>query len=490
MDNLRPQMSRLPQVICEKHPEWVTLFNTAWRMGFENLEYPAQPGWKPQLTCMPGRGCLWQWDSCFMTLFARYSNGQLPGMNNLDNLYRLQRDDGFMAMAYEMDSGRPAYGERINPPLFAWAEWEYFRVTGDASRFESVLPRLVRYFDWIKTNRTRASGLYWFEDSGSSGMDNSPRSGWLSEKLNGSDVCFIDLACQQALSATYIQKIAQYMDQAGLVDRFGQEHDALRQLINGYHWSEKVGLYFDLFSRDWKDARHNFLNHKTLASFWPLISKVANEGQVGRLMEHLVNPNEFWTPHPLPTLSKDDPNYDPLGGYWLGGVWAPTNYMVAAGLKKFQKHDLAREIAVRHLNAMVEVMRSETYDSIWECYSPEYPRPGTDGYGHGALVRSDFVGWTGLGPIAMLIEHIFGFDFDAKENRITWVIGTEGVHGVENLTFNHKTLSCLCHGKNPSTGKVRICVESSGDIKLVLMILGKCIQHSFSLKSGKHDLVF
>ncbi|MFA5865425.1 MAG: trehalase family glycosidase [Phycisphaerae bacterium] len=485
MSDLKLPTQQLPRVICEKHPEWVNIFNTAWRMGFENIEHPTQPGWKPQLTCMPGSGRLWQWDSCFMTLFARFSNGLLPGMNNLDNLYRLQRDDGFMAMAYEMATGLPAFGERINPPLFAWAEWEYFRLTGDDSRFEKVLPRLVRYFDWLKTNRTRVSGLYWFEDSGSSGMDNSPRSGYLSETLRGSDVCFIDLACQQALSARCLESMARHLGQTKLADRFAEEHTALKKLINDYHWSEKVGFYFDLFGRERPESRHNFLNHKTLASFWPLISEVADEEQTCRLIEHLVNPEEFWTPHPLPTLAKDDPNYNPLGGYWLGGVWAPTNYMVAAGLKKQHKHDLAREIAVRHLNAMVEVMRSETYESIWECYSPERPRPATNGYGK--LVRPAFVGWTGLGPIAMLIEHIFGMDFDAGENRITWVIGTPGVHGVENLAFNGGTVSLVCRGRDPATGKRQILAETAKCLTMIVSVLGQYLEKPITLTPGKHE---
>jgi glycogen debranching enzyme len=472
----------LPEVICDQHPEWVALNRLAWRMGFNNVEHPGKNGWKPQLTCMPGIGILWQWDSCFMTFFARYSNGQLPGMNNLDNLYRLQRRDGYQSMAYRIATEKPAYGERINPPLFAWAEWEYFQVTGDDSRFKRVLPRLVRYFDWLKQNRRRESGLYWFEDTGSTGMDNSPRSGYPAKDEAGSDICFIDLACQQALAAQCVAQIARHLGQARVAERFASEHKDLVRLINEQHWCEKDGIYYDLFSRGrCPELRHNYLNHKTLASFWPMISGIASKSQVRRLVEHLRNPEEFWRPHPLPTLSWDDPNYDPEGGYWLGGVWAPTNYMVARGLQRFGYQDLAREIAVRHVAAMCSVAKNRKYGGIWECYSPEFMRPAAR---EGAkLVRPDFVGWTGLGPIAMLIEQIFGFDFDAKANRIHWMIVTPGRHGVRNLRFNGQHVSMVCEAA--SRGCRRVTIETQKPLRLTLEAPDRAVK-LLKLRAGRH----
>lgn len=481
------QAERLPEIICDEHPEWLDLNRFAWRIGFANVENPERKGWKPQLTCLPGAGIIWQWDSCFMTFFARYSNGQLPGMNNLDNLYRLQRRDGYMSMAYRIAEEKPAFGERVNPPLLAWAEWDYCCVTGDDSRLERVLPRLVRYFDWLKKNRRRESGLYWFEDSGSTGMDNSPRSGWPSRHQDGSDVCFIDLACQQALSAMCLEKMARYMGRKTVADRFAEEHAALVRLINERHWCEKTGFYFDLFSRgDAPKLRHNFLNHKTLAAFWPMVSGVASEPQVRRLAEHLVNPHEFWTPHPLPTLSKDDPNYDPSGGYWLGGVWAPTNYMVVRGLERYGRHDIAREIAVRHISAMCAVMKNKKFRNIWECYSPEYMRPAT--MEEGGMVRSNFVGWSGLGPIAMLIEQVLGFKFNALKKQVHWVIGTSGRHGIKNLQFNGKKLALICENASLKARKRRVTVETGGNINLTVRLMGRQVDKTWRLAKGRHQL--
>ncbi|MCM8764701.1 MAG: hypothetical protein NC830_05025, partial [Candidatus Omnitrophica bacterium] len=116
--------SNLPVPVYQKNSDFIRLYYACWETAFRNIEYPAKKGWLPHLTCMPGSGNIWQWDSCFMTFFLRYSNGTLPATNNLDNLYRLARNDGYISMAYRIEIEKPAYGERINPPLYAWAEWE------------------------------------------------------------------------------------------------------------------------------------------------------------------------------------------------------------------------------------------------------------------------------------------------------------------------------------------------------------------------------
>lgn len=448
--------SQLPVPILDGHPDWINLYHEAWRIALDHVETPRQADWKPQMCCMPGTGIIWLWDSCFMSFFARYGGGYVPVMNNLDNLYRLQREDGFIGMAYIVETGKLAYGERINPPLAAWTEFNYWKLTGDDSRIREVLPRLIRFFDWIKANRRRRSGLYWFEDSGSTGMDNSPRSGYAAQHLDGSDICHVDLAAQQALAAGCIAAMAQHLGDAETASRFEKEHGDIRALLDLYHWNDKTGFYYDVFARNNPANSHNFVNHKTIASFWPMLAGCCRPGQVDALLEHLLDPEEFWTPHPVASLSRDDPNYDPSGGYWLGGVWPPINYMLAKALRRQGRPDISRKLAEMHIEAMTKVFKNTTPATIWEAYSPEFPQPSTkklemerDENGEfiplsvkspprlspNSCVKGDFVGWGGLGPIALLIEEILGLDFDATQGRITWDVQTEGRHGLENVSF-------------------------------------------------------
>ena len=36
-----------------------------------------------------------------------------------------------------------------------------------------------------------------------------------------------------------------------------------------------------------------------------------------QVVEHMFSEDEFYTTIPFASLSRDDPNYDPAGGYWL-----------------------------------------------------------------------------------------------------------------------------------------------------------------------------
>ena len=200
-------------VFLDAHPDWMELHDRAVELAKKNME--KLDGWKTQMTCMPGVGIIWQWDSCYMALFAGYTPDDYNGLGNLDNLYKMQGKDGYISMAYTYATREPTWPGRINPPLYAWCEWLYARRTGDKSRLARAYDACSKFYAWLKANRTRkVNGLYWFEDAGSSGMDNSPRAGYFATHLDGCDACFIDLCCQQVLSARCLAKIAPLVGKA------------------------------------------------------------------------------------------------------------------------------------------------------------------------------------------------------------------------------------------------------------------------------------
>ncbi|MBO7206936.1 MAG: hypothetical protein J6W10_04915, partial [Kiritimatiellae bacterium] len=298
----------------ESRPDWQRLNDKAVSLAKKNME--KLDGWKTQMTCMPGVGIIWQWDSCYMALYGGYTPGNYNGLGNLDNLYQMQGEDGYISMAYTYETRKPTWAGRINPPLYAWCEWLYAERTGDLTRLPKAYEACSKYYRWLKANRTREkNGLYYFEDTGSSGMDNSPRSGYFAEHQKGSDVCFVDLCCQQVLAARCLAKMAPYVGKPEEAKIWNHEADHLAEKINDLMWCEKTGFYHDLYINT-----NNKLAVKTAAAFWAIVSGVATPDRAAKLAAHLTNENTFGSQYPVPSLSKDDPNYDPYGGYWLGGV--------------------------------------------------------------------------------------------------------------------------------------------------------------------------
>ncbi len=482
--------NNFPIVICDQHPAWLDMYQSAWRMACRNIRYPSACGWKPYLPALAGSDTIWVCDSNFMVFFARYSNGVLPGIADLDNFYRLQREDGYISMAYRPEPECEAFPGRIMMPIFAWTEWEYYLLTGDSARFEKILPVLIKYFDWIKTNRRRPNGLYWYEDSGSSGLDNLPRGGYPSLHQDGSDICFIDLACQQALSALHLKNMAALLGEKNTAERLESEHRELVALINAKHWGERYGFYYDLNYKPAGGERSYYQNHKTTAAFWALLCGAADAYRMRKMAEHLLAPDEFWTKNPVPGLSKDDPNYDPFGGYHCGSVWSNMNYMIAAGFRVCGRPDIAREIAVRHFNSVERVWRDDAWGNLWEAYSPEYDRPAaTSG---GKIVKPNNVGCTGLVPIAMLIEFVLGFSFDAGRNTISWLIAENGKHGIMNLQFNGQKVALICEALDINHAGRKIIVENEKTLMLDVRLEGIVRpdhKRLHNLAPGRHELL-
>lgn len=437
-----------PEVVLDARPGWMKLNAKAVELAHKNME--KLDGWKTQMTCMPGVGIIWQWDSCFMALFAGYSPEGCNGLGNLDNLYTMQSKDGYISMAYEYATRQPEYGERVNPPLYAWCEWLYAERTGDLSRLPRAYDVCSRLFGWLKAHRTRKSnGLYWFEDTGSSGMDNSPRSGYFSEHQHGSDVSFVDLSCQQVLSARCLAKIAPLVGKADEAAKWTREADELAAKINRLMWSDRTGFYHDVFT-----DTNNKLAVKTAASFWALVSGVASSRQAAALAAHLQNENTFGVRNGVPSLSVDDPNFQADGGYWLGSVWPPIVYMVSQGLRANGYRELAREVTKKHLDNMLEVMEGEKGGTIWECYSPVLPEPARRM--QGVRVRRDFVGWGGLGPIVLLVEDVIGLDVRALEKKIVWNLSEKGRQGVKNMPFNGGSVSVEADVLSPAAFTLKV----------------------------------
>ena len=436
------------EVVFDAQPGWMRLHDKANELARRNME--RLDGWKTQMTCMPGVGVIWQWDSCFMSLFAGYAPEGCNGLGNLDNLYAMQAKDGYISMAYRYATREPAYGERVNPPLYAWCEWLYAKRTGDLSRLPRAYDACSRLFRWLKAHRTRKSnGLYWFEDTGSTGMDNSPRSGYSAAHQDGSDVCFVDLCCQQVLAARCLAKMAPFVGKADEVSSWTAEANALAEKINLLMWSERTGFYHDVYI-----DTNNRLAVKTAAGFWALVSGVATPERAARLANSLTAGKVFFAHSGVPSLSADDPNYDPEGGYWLGGVWPPIQYMICRGLRANGYRKLAREIATRHLNSMLAVLDGDESKTIWECYAPDFDRPSTDKVG--LPVRKDFVGWGGLGPLVMLVEDVMGLEIDALGKRIVWNLSEKGLQGLRNVPFNGGTVSLEANALGDEAFRVKI----------------------------------
>jgi glycogen debranching enzyme len=265
-------------------------------------------------------------------------------------------------------------------------------------------------------------------------------------------------------------------------------HDVLGNAERAAHWEDRASALGEIINRKLWCARthfyhdcnisHRFVASKTAAGFWPLLAGICDHERTDALVAHLQDEREFDRPTPVPALSADDPNYSSHGEYWIGGVWPPICYMVARGLLTAGRGDVAHEIALKYISALARTYAHFTPHTLWECMSPEEDKPGTVAYGD-ALVKPEFVGWAGIGPIAMLIENVLGIEANAPEGRIEWTIRLTGEHGIRNLSLGQLgKVTLLCAARKSVGDPAQVQIAAERPLQLLLHRDGKVARAS------------
>ena len=399
-----------------------------------------------------------------MLMFGKYAEHIFSFQETLDNFYSHQHMDGFICREIEESTGRDHFTRfdisATGPEIMPWCEWEYFLNFGNKERLEKVFPPLMAYHRWMSEFHTWPDGTY-FSSGFGCGMDNLPRvmPGY-SFAFSHSHMIWVDACLQELNNCKILIDMANVTGRTEFIPELEAERDNLNRVINEKLWDDNTGFYYDL----WKNGEYNNVKH--IGAYWALISQCASEEQASLLISHLENKNEFDSPIGIPALSKDHPLYDKTGGYWLGGVWAPTNYMVLKGLDKYGKYSLSHKIGTKLLDSVVSVFERE--GTVFENYAPELSENGLPTKGNPAV--SDFVGWTGLVPISILFEYVFGIKPDAENGRIIWDINLLEKHGIEKYPFcNTGELTLICNKRNSHDEKPEITVISNIPVELEII---------------------
>ncbi|MBN2245633.1 MAG: hypothetical protein JW755_07290 [Candidatus Aminicenantes bacterium] len=260
--------------------------------------------------------------------------------------------------------------DRSNPPLGSYAVLKYFQKTGDLEFLKYSYAFLQKWHSFWKAPKRNGSNrrdgnrdglLEWGVDqdlairsipeweknaSGKikamweSGQDDLPN--WDNVSFNEStgtlNVNCVDLNSLYTLDCWCLAEIANILNMRSDHQRYLEEYEQMKALVNEHFWDEKAGFYFD---RYW-DGRLS--TKKAASNFYPLIAKIPNEERALRMIKHLLDNDLFWGEFIIPTISRDDPAFK-TQQYWRGTVSPPVNYLVYQGLKSYGFDAVAAEFA-------------------------------------------------------------------------------------------------------------------------------------------------
>ena len=485
---------KLPQPILPDYPEIESMYWEAWELLNEHVHKGTRQNRFAKRYLHSGEeGIINQWRTISMVLFAAYGWNYFPVMESLDNFYERQRPDGYISRIFLETTGEGAQSvtlkePMVHPPLFSWAELQYYRISGDSERLAKVFPVLEKYFDWLDKNcraRDDAAPLYYNSVFGS-GMSNLPRG-------NFEYGAWVDMSAQMAAFARDLSIMAQILGEEPKVRLYEEEYGEISAQVQELLWDTDLTFYYDMN----RDSRYYY--EKTVAGIWPLYAGIPDQDDAQSLVAHLKDTTEFCRPHMFPSVAADETDYNPAGFSWRGGVWGIVNYMIIQGLHHYQEDTFAREAAWNHVSQMAQIYADAIQDStlldpgypftdlhqIWTMYAPDRVAPGTR-WDAQYYCDPGVIVFSGHGPISILIEEILGFRVDATQDRLVWSPWLMEKHGIRNLRFGDNDVTLWCDKRDGEQLPLTIHGGTNSELALEISIGDEVF--SFDFPGGSIEL--
>lgn len=159
--------SKLPSPIFDENPDFIDLYWKAWDTAFQSFRQPGKDSCLvSNYPATSTNGILNLGDTAFMAMLCNYSHPYAPGIQALENFYRVQFKTGGIVESIVESSGLPAPGssfdsaECLKQPIAAWAEHESYRFTGDKRHLRAVYESLAKYYDACQKLKDSETGLF------------------------------------------------------------------------------------------------------------------------------------------------------------------------------------------------------------------------------------------------------------------------------------------------------------------------------------------
>jgi len=359
----------------------------------------------------------------------------------------------------------------VQPPLFSYAEYNLYHKVGNKKRLKDVIGVLEKYYEWLETNFKHENGLYAVPLAATI-MENSPR-----EKVYYP----IDFNTQQAINALYMSAIGDILNDKDVSFRYKRNYFSLKTRINSLMWNDEDGFYYDL------DKNGEQVRVKSIASYWTLLAELPTEERAGRLIEQLKNPETFGLENPFPTLAANERGFDERGMGFRGSVYPVFTFMVIKGLEKYERFELARECAIRHLYYILDTLHPDgkAKGNLFEAYAPRKEGPA-QWPGKENFPRPLYLPYVGLASITLMIENVIGLSISLPRKTVDWTIPTLEIMGIEDLSLKRNMITIL---SNKSGRGWEIRLESEKLYYFTINILSDGKKKTLPIPSGKCSML-
>ncbi len=303
---------------------------------------------------------LWLWDSAMHTLAYRYVDPELA-RNQIRAMLAYQLPDGMIPDAihdegYVAEIDHPIRAEVTKPPILAWAALKLHEMAPDLAFLQEIYVPLVRWNAWwFSMNDDDVDGLAQYNHPYSSGLDDNPMWDF------GMPVESPDLNTYLCVQMGSLAMMAEALGLDQEAQMWRRRAKAIVTRMIEDFWDEEAGIFRTTLYEE-------PLPVVTPFNLYPLWTGQLPEHIKYRLIQHLLDPNEFWGEFIVPTVARNDPKYDPET-MWRGPVWANINYFLIEALKQIKEDGIANDLREKTLQMIMN------HPGIYEYYNAETGKP-------------------------------------------------------------------------------------------------------------------
>ncbi len=260
-------------------------------------------------------------------------------------------------------------------PLLAYEGWELAQRLDDPVFLADAYDAAARFHDfWVAERDVDGDGLCEFGGFAVTESVRDLNNVIWEEVAPPNEVEAVDLNSWLAMEERTLADMARALGKADEAAEWDSAADVRAALINERMWDEETGFYYHV-ARDtdgFDYAEPGDLKRMEIAGFMPMWAGIVPGERLEILLQHLTDEDRFWRPYGVPSLAADDPSYAPTAAgccQWDGPVWVQWQFLLARGLRRYHRHDLADELTQRTLAAVQAQLVK--HHQFRELYNPD-----------------------------------------------------------------------------------------------------------------------
>lgn len=333
----------------------------------------------------------------FMAFDRNWNDDPLVGWGHIASMVEAAYSDGrFPWYVSPRTNNVPLdHPSKTGQSLLPWTLWRWYQIHGDRERMRALYPGMAKNVRWWIADRDPdGNGLFTIDHQLETGMDDLFRR-WKTGKPKRYEA--VDATVYTYLNLRAVANMARELGMPDDASYFNAYADRSANALRTICWDAKQERFLDR-----NPETGEITDYNSICQFYPLMTDIVGPEHLGMVRDHLLNPKEFWTLHPLPALSQTDPDFDPVNGYWRGPSWpAATSHVIegfAITAKRLdrsllpQAAELFRRAAMNHLQPRAD---------FYERYNP-FDGRGLSGF------RDYMHSWW----IDIYIRHVAGLNVD------------------------------------------------------------------------------